>query len=275
MAQLNPNFEIDFSDINSYEQIQLINDAQLARENLLMHRAYRDPSDQEVIRNNYGSYTFVDFRPRIFRVKQGSSAANGTCGSGTLKSSKSGSHGSNNLLNNTNGSHHQNVVNLTFTEIEQADQDELSFDPENFLNLNKENSYSQNVSYEVEKFSELFERINIWLKLNKDWQAVSAETLFYDSSTQFNHLKSSVHMTHLAQNTRGIRLHLHPAKSRFSGPQKMGCINVVPRRLPEGEDGEGKYENLEQLLMRLNELILTKPIEGKLQNHLSIIFLYE
>lgn len=271
MAQLNPNFEIDFSDINSYEQIQLINDAQLARENLLMHRAYREPSDDEVIRQNYSSYTFIDFRPRIFAAKSlgqnNSSSRNSSSSRGlintTLNESTTTTSNNNNNSNKSNQS--CNSTGETFNNQSSS------------CNSNGNNSNNK-PCYELEKFSSIFERINIWLKLNKEWQAVSVETLFYDSSTQFNHLRSSTYSNHLPKNTRGIRLHLSPFKSRFSGPQKIGCINVVPRRLngskqdkQEANDGPNSiddsssndYENLDQILARLNELLLSRPIEGK------------
>lgn len=215
MAQLNPNFEIDFNDINSYEQIQLINDTQLAKENLLMHRAYKEPSDDEVIRNHFGTFTFVDFCPKIFKAK-------------SINSS-----GSQCFDTKTNGQTSEFEVTQTPTQ-----------------------------KYELETFSDIFERINVWLKLNKDWKVVSIETLIFDCRTQFNRLGSSIHSVHLPQNTRGLRLYLSPAKSRFSGPQKIGCINVVPRKL--ATTGENfSYENLDQILKRLNELLLTRPIEGE------------
>lgn len=219
MAQLNPNFEIDFSDINSYEQIQLINDTQLAKENLLMHRAYKEPSDDEIIRNHFSSFTFVDFCPKLFTSNSSSTVNN--------NQSDFLSHGSN--TNEPDGS--------------------------------KSLRY-----YELETFSDLFDRINGWLKLNKDWRVVSMQTLVYDCNTQFNHLKSSIYSSYLPQNTRGLRLFLSPSKSRFSGPQKIGCINVVPRKL-SGDymkpDDPIVYETLDEILQRLNELLLTRPIEGK------------
>lgn len=268
MAQLNPNFEIDYSDINSYEQIQLINDAQLARENLLMHRAYREPSDDEVIRQNYSSYTFIDFRPRIFAAKSVNnhvSSSRNSCSSRGLLS-QSATNVTNDQQSNSSNTNTIGATGETFNS-----------------------PIASKPSYELEKFSSIFERVNIWLKLNKEWQAVSVETLFYDSATQFNHLRSSTFANHLPKNTRGIRLHLSPFKSRFSGPQKIGCINVVPRRLsnnrqlqepisPQQEgnesgeptttksvqdDSASNYENLDQILARLNELLLSRPIEGK------------
>lgn len=222
MAQLNPNFEIDYNDINSYEQIQLINDTQLAKENLLMHRAYKEPSDDEVIRNHFGSFTFVDFCPKIFTSKTVHSSATHLLGAQSAET-RSGES----------------------TPTQQQ--------------------------YELETFSDIFERINVWLKLNKDWQVVSIETLIFDSKTQFNRLASSIHSLNLPQNTRGLRLYLSPSKSRFSGPQKIGCINVVPKRLTpscatstsSSSDDKVVYENLDQILKRLNELLLTRPIEGK------------
>lgn len=223
MAQLNPNFEIDFSDINSYEQIQLINDTQLAKENLLMHRAYKEPSDDEIIRNHFSSFTFVDFTPKLFTVKKP-----------TLEQrQQQNSSGSNSQL--------------------EANQASLGSVGRNTLKC-----------YELETFTDLFERINGWLKLNKDWRVVSMETLVYDCTSQFNHLKSSIHSSYLPQNTRGLRLFLSPSKSRFSGPQKIGCINVVPRKKPANKRKDGaKYETLDEILQRLNELLLTRPIEGE------------
>lgn len=217
MAQLNPNFEIDFSDINSYEQIQLINDTQLAKENLLMHRAYKEPSDDEIIRNHFSSFTFVDFCPKLFSFQRGLSMSS---------AAPTGEPG----------------------------------DPASSLKC-----------YELETFSDLFERINNWLKLNKDWRVVSMETLVFDCTSQFNHTKSSIYSKHLPRNTRGLRLFLSPSKSRFSGPQKIGCINVVPRKVSGGTAGSSDgnpagppvYETLDQILNRLNELLLTRPIEGE------------
>lgn len=210
MAQMNPNFEIDFSDINSYEQIQLINDTQLAKENLLMHRAYKEPSDDEIIRNHFSSFTFIDFCPKLFTAK-------------------------------TSGIRHQQQTNET--------------------------EHKQTLRhYELETFSDLFERINAWLKLNKNWRVVSMETLVYDCTSQFNHLKSSIYSSFLPQNTRGLRLFLSPSKSRFSGPQRIGCINVVPRKVSGSHtkpDEPVVYETLDEILQRLNELLLTRPIEGE------------
>lgn len=227
MAQLNPNFEIDFSDINSYEQIQLINDTQLAKENLLMHRAYKEPSDDEIIRNHFSSFTFVDFCPKLYSTQPPTY----DCDS---KSSF------NNNINNNN--------------------QQFSNDSHGSKSLRY---------YELETFSDLFERINTWLKLNKDWRVVSMQTLVYDCNTQFNHLKSSIYSNYLPQNTRGLRLFLSPSKSRFSGPQKIGCINVVPRKLSGDYMKPNEpivYETLDEILQRLNELLLTRPIEGKLVN---------
>lgn len=214
MAQLNPNFEIDFNDINSYEQIQLINDTQLAKENLLMHKAYKEPAEDEIIRNQFSSFTFVDFCPKLFRAS-----------TSQLKGSQL----------TTAPNRHQ---------------------------------------YVLETFSDLFDRINMWLKVNRDWRVISMQTLVFDCASQFNHLKSSLHSSNLARNMRGLRLYLSPTKSRFSGPQKIGCINVIPRKihtsssshsstssLPGSEVAE--YETLDQILARLNELLLTRPIEGE------------
>lgn len=225
MAQLNPNFEIDFSDINSYEQIQLINDTRLAKENLLMHRAYKEPADDAIIRNSFSSFTFVDFCPKLFASRPRSASASCPIKSSTLNgaSASSSASGSQQLRN-----------------------------------------------YELESLTDLFDRINQWLKLNKDWRVVSMETLVFDCTTQFNHLKSSIHSNYLPKNTRGLRLFLSPSKSRFSGPQKIGCINVVPRKVSgsylQSDQSEGepiKYETLDEILSRLNELLLTRPIEGK------------
>lgn len=263
MAQLNPNFEIDFSDINSYEQIQLINDTQLAKENLLMHRAYKEPSDDEIIRNHFSSFTFVDFCPKVF-TKTIPNNVNEQQITGDIDDQQQGSGGSSSL----------------------------------------------NKHYELETFSDLFARINSWLKLNKDWRVVSMETLIYDCTSQFNHIKSSIYSNYLPQNTRGLRLFLSPSKSRFSGPQKIGCINVVPRKVtgsylskstatissssttnssPSSSASSSSstskenstssstdknrespqsstsvtYETLDQILQRLNELLLTRPIEGE------------
>lgn len=225
MAQLNPSFEIDFNDINSYEQIQLINDTQLAKENLLMHRAYREPSDDEVIRNHFSSFTFVDFCPKVFTAKRRRRNAN----------SKTSSR-------DTFGNLHQE---------QQQDGDKKA--------LQKPLRH-----YELESFSDIFERINVWLKLNKDWQVVSMQTLVFDCQSRFNHLKSNIHANYLPRNSRGLRLYLSPSKSRFCGPQRIGCINVVPRKLSGShESGTVVYENLDQILKRLNELLLTRPIEGK------------
>lgn len=249
MAQLNPNFEIDFNDINSYEQIQLINDTQLAKENLLMHKAYREPAEDEIIRNQFSSFTFVDFCPKLFTVS--SSAA-----------SRASSRPS--------------------SSARMAAPDGVAF---NIANIKLEVMRHQN--YELETFSDLFDRINAWLRLNKDWRVVSMETLVFDCTSQFNHLKSSIHASHLPRNMRGLRLYLSPSKSRFSGPQKIGCINVIPRKLTGPQYGQtnGKrqrqrqaegaagvadeteealsYETLDQILARLNELLMTRPIEGE------------
>lgn len=209
---MNPNFEIDFSDINSYEQIQLINDTQLAKENLLMHRAYKEPSDDEIIRNHFSSFTFIDFCPKLFTAK-------------------------------TSG-------------VRDQRQQQLG-EPEHKQTLRH---------YELETFTDLFERINAWLKLNKNWRVVSMETLVYDCTSQFNHIKSSIYSNYLPQNTRGLRLFLSPSKSRFSGPQRIGCINVVPRKILGSHlkpDEPVVYETLDEILHRLNELLLTRPIEGE------------
>lgn len=220
MAQLNPNFEIDFNDINSYEQIQLLNDTQLAKENLLMHRAYKEPSDDEIIRNHFSSFTCVDFCPKLFKA--------------------SSSHHHNN-----NRRHGQ----------QQAEQSTTG-------------GGKKQIFYELETFSDLFERINSWLKLNKDWRVVSMETLVYDCTSLFNQVKSSIHSSYLPQNTRGLRLYLSPSKSRFSGPQKIGCINVVPRKTSgsylKPDEDPVVYETLDEILERLNDLLLTRPIEGEL-----------
>jgi hypothetical protein len=221
MAQLNPNFEIDFNDINSYEQIQLINDTQLAKENLLMHKAYKEPAEDEIIRNQFSSFTFVDFCPKLYNAtSRGPSAASSP--------SSSSRH------------HHQNRH-----------------------------------QYMLETFSDLFDRINMWLKVNRDWRVISMETLIFDCASQFNHLKSSIHSSNLPKNMRGLRLYLSPTKSRFSGPQKIGCINVIPRKVSSGgqasswsssdgaDDEPVSYETLDQILARLNELLLTRPIEGE------------
>ena len=211
MAQLNPNFEIDFEDINSYEQIQLINDTQQAKEDLLQRRAYREPADEALIRNQFSSFTFVDFCPKLFASPQ-----------------EQGSH-----------------------ELASAAG---------------RSSASLRHRYELETFSDLFERINQWLRLNRDWRVVSMETLVFDCVSQFNHLESSVYARHLPRNMRGLRLFLSPSKARFCGAQRIGCINVVPRKLA-GNYGHRQqplaYESLDQILARLNELLLTRPIEGK------------
>lgn len=223
MAQLNPNFEIDFTDINSYEQIQLINDTKLAKENLLMHRAYQEPSDDEIIRNHFSSFTFVDFCPLLFT---GADRSSSPSSSSPERSSEVGQVGESSSGQTTSNSLQH---------------------------------------YKLETFSDLFERINSWLKLNKDWRVVSMETLLYDCRSQFNHIKSSIHAEFLAQNTRGLRLYLSPSKSRFAGAQKIGCINVVPRKVSgQHECGEQvEYETLDEILTRLNELLLSRPIEGK------------
>lgn len=212
MAQLNPNFEIDFNDINSYEQIQLINDTQLAKENLLMHKAYKEPADDAIIRNQFSSFTFVDFCPKLI-----------TSSSSSPFSSTSG--------------------------------------------CRKRTSSLLGHRYELETFSDLFERINQWLKVNIDWRVISMETLVFDCTSQFNQLKSSIHSQHLPRNMRGLRLFLGPSKSRFSGAQKIGCINVVPRKVAGNylhpQEEPLQYETLDQILSRLNELLLTRPIEGE------------
>lgn len=250
MAQLNPNFEIDFNDINSYEQIQLINDTQLAKENLLMHRAYKEPSDDEIIKNHFSSFTFVDFCPKVFRAA-----------SGCLASGQTGPSSSTTPTN----LHRQRSSDIYQSAPKVSDTPPAGLASRGQVSLR---------SYELESFSDLFERINSWLKLNKDWRVVSVETLVYDYKSQFNHLKSSIYSSSLPQSTRGLRLFLSPSKSRFSGPQKIGCINVVPRKLsgshsgsPHGADSDLHepvvYEDLDQVLKRLNELLLTRPIEGK------------
>lgn len=243
MAQLNPNFEIDFNDINSYEQIQLINDTQLAKENLLMHRAYKEPSDDEIIKNHFSSFTFVDFCPKVFKTTSACLTP-----SSASASSFSAQASPNQRL-------HEPAAPDTADSSAQAG---LASRQMSFRN------------YELETFSDLFERINSWLKLNKDWRVVSVETLVHDFKSQFNHLKSSIHASCLPQSTRGVRLFLSPSKSRFSGAQKIGCINVVPRKLSgshsESIDADQEpvvYEDLDQALKRLNELLLTRPIEGK------------
>lgn len=217
MAQLNPNFEIDFNDINSYEQIQLINDTQLAKENLLMHKAYKEPAEDEIIRNQFSSFTFVDFCPKLFNSASKSSPDDKNAPH-TSSSSPSAPL-----------RHHQ---------------------------------------YMLETFSDLFDRINLWLRVNRDWRVISMETLIFDCASQFNHLKSSFHSANLPRNMRGLRLYLSPTKSRFSGPQKIGCINVIPRKISGRklqDDGSDiiEYETLDQILARLNELLLTRPIEGE------------
>jgi len=216
MAQLNPNFEIDFNDINSYEQIQLINDTQLAKENLLMHKAYKEPADDAIIRNQFSSFTFVDFCPKLFTCKPAASGASSSAANGPS------SRPSSSILRHR---------------------------------------------YELETFSDLFERINQWLRVNKDWRVISVETLIFDCTSQFNHLKSSIYSQHLPRNMRGLRLYLSPSKSRFSGPQKIGCINVVPRKISgnylQPNEEPLQYETLDQILTRLNELLLTRPIEGE------------
>lgn len=246
MAQLNPNFEIDFNDINSYEQIQLINDTQLAKENLLMHKAYKEPAEDEIIRNQFSSFTFVDFCPKLFTMSSGPSKV----GSRPASSARMASGG--------------------------APSNDYEPEPEPGRSSQIGGSkLLRNQNYELETFSDLFDRINVWLKLNKDWRVVSMETLVFDCTSQFNHLKSSIHSSYLPRNMRGLRLYLSPSKSRFSGPQKIGCINVIPRKLSgqyraggsgwgaEVDNAQLRYESLDQILARLNELLLTRPIEGK------------
>lgn len=214
MAQLNPSFVIDKNDIDSFEQIQLENDTQLARENLLMHKAYKEPSDNDLIKNNCSAFTFVDFCPKL---KRSSGAP------------------------------------------------------------------TRSFGFQLETFSQLFDRINIWLQLNDNWRVKSAETLIYDQATQFNHKYTSFHGCSLKQTTRAIRLWLVPAKNRFSPAQKIGCINVVPRarsslttdkqsslrnntngkQQQQQQHQESPYENLDEILKRLNDLLINRPIEGK------------
>lgn len=270
MAQLNPNFEIDFNDINSYEQIQLINDTQLAKENLLMHKAYKEPAEDEIIRNQFSSFTFVDFCPKLFTVNQPS-----TFRGGKSRFTSSALQMQNRPLN-TNHNHNND---------DDDDDDEEDIDDQNG-DGNSQNNTSKQASgsallryqnYELETFSDLFDRINSWLKINRRWRVVSMETLIFDCASQFNHLKSSIHSAHLPRNMRGLRLYLSPSNSRSSGPQKIGCINVIPRKLSgqyrtttegiqssDDQSTEPKYETLEQILARLNELLLTRPIEGEL-----------
>lgn len=225
MAQLNPNFEIDYTDINSYEQIQLINDTQLAKENLLMHKAYKEPADDAIIRNQFSSFTFVDFCPKLFVGRQTVVAQ-------------------------------QEPSSPAAATTTQRPPSAASQRPKPQVLRH----------YELETFSDLFSRINLWLHLNKDWRVMSMETLIFDCKTQFNQLKSSIHANYLPQNTRGLRLFLSPSKSRFAGPQTVGCINVVPRKVSGSHLGGPpvKYETLDQMLARLNELILTRPIKGEL-----------
>lgn len=237
MAQLNPNFEIDFNDINSYEQIQLINDTQLAKENLLMHRAYKEPSDDVIIQNKFSSFTFVDFCPKLYSAK---------------------STGGQRKQRDQQQQHHQSAGSPEPSTSAAATSSSFGI---------SNNSKSLRC-YELETFSDLFERINSWLKLNKEWRVVSMETLVFDCTTQFNHLRSSIHSVYLPKNTRGLRLYLSPSKSRFSGPQRIGCINVVPRKVSGSHtnprDQPVKFETLDEILARLNELLLNRPIEGKL-----------
>lgn len=191
-----------------------------------MHRAYKEPADDAIIRNQFSSFTFVDFCPKLFTLRPSSTAA----ASGQLSPRLSSS------LSNQQS------------------------------NGGRSSSSLSTRHYELETFSDLFERINVWLKLNKDWRVVSMETLVFDCTSQFNHLKSSIHANNLPRNTRGLRLFLSPSKSRFSGPQKIGCINVVPRKVSGSHmnpDEPVQYETLDQILSRLNELLLTRPIEGK------------
>lgn len=238
MAQLNPNFEIDFSDINSYEQIQLINDTQIARENLLMHRAYREPYDDEVIRNKFSSFTFVDFCPKVFTQQQSSGPSSSSSASRRRTPSAS-------------------TLSLAKLKLSGG----LGASSDSSVDLRRPH-------YELESFPDLFERINVWLKLNKDWQVVSMETLMFDCSSQFNHLRSSINSNYLPRNTRGLRLYLCPSKSRHSGAQKIGCINVVPRKVSgshiPSDNQPAEYESLDQILHRLNEEVLLKRrIEGE------------
>lgn len=239
MAQLNPAFELDTSDINSYEQIQLLNDARIARQSLARNEPYNEPADNDAIKNNFSSFTFVDFCPRFL-------------GADLISSS--------NLNSNTTNSSNEQQTNQNNNQ------------PQTNRRLLR--------CHELEGLSELFERANAWLKQNASWRVISAETLTYDSLTHFKLFKSAAcndSKLLAPQNTRGLRLWLAPSKSRFSGPQRIGCINVVPREVDDSlRDGINKneetqeqdtcrrrLETIDEMVERLNELLKSRPLLGE------------
>ncbi|KAG9508637.1 hypothetical protein GZH46_02861, partial [Fragariocoptes setiger] len=58
---------IQIDDVDSFEKIQLESDTHLAEQNVLQERPYSEPSDNDLVKNNFSSFTYADFCPRIKR----------------------------------------------------------------------------------------------------------------------------------------------------------------------------------------------------------------
>ncbi|XP_054167426.1 probable serine/threonine-protein kinase DDB_G0276181 [Oppia nitens] len=178
---------------------------------------------------------------------------------------------------------------------------------------------------DYQTFSEVFHQINEWLSDNPKWQVKTAETLIYDSTNGFGQRLPFFAGKQLKRNLRGIRLWLIPRQPhQRNSPQKIGCINVVPRikitnnnnnnnnnnninniNINNTDDTDKSdilstdlnldnididsetqssppidiinestqssllsskpvYESLDEMLVRVNDLFATKPLEGRI-----------
>ncbi|XP_015782213.1 uncharacterized protein LOC107360101 isoform X2 [Tetranychus urticae] len=119
--------------------------------------------------------------------------------------------------------------------------------------------------------SDLFEQINKWLESHPEWIVVSVESIIYDPDSGFGN-EISVSIGSLAKKgIKGIRLWLTPNKNGQPF-QKLGLINVVPKLNGNNINGSNGrtvwspngHETIEEMVIRVNNLLHKKPIQGKI-----------
>lgn len=244
MAQVNAGFQLDdSSNLKSFEKIQVDNDIKLAKALLITNDhqlCYVEPLDCEQVARNYVSNTFVDFLPRILG-KVGSVDYDDDEKDGSIEEF--------------------NYCSLPNSKAETFKVAMKSSNAKTKTKNKKGNNKKLLRSNELESLCDLFARVNLWLLENRFWRAVSIETLLFEPNTMFNVSSSSVESVFLPQYARGLRVWLETATGLTPVPQRVSCINVVPRKLKLARNTE-RYETIDEMLTRLNELLIVRPIEG-------------
>ncbi|CAG0880495.1 unnamed protein product [Darwinula stevensoni] len=117
-----------------------------------------------------------------------------------------------------------------------------------------------------ETFSVLMERGNDWLARNPSWETVTCESMEFKTTDRVQ----SERMTYYEPGERRtayvrcLRLWLRRRKDSNAAPQQLHYVNCVPDLMDEKMFGGPKFQPLNSMIDKMNEMLQKNPLPGKI-----------